>query len=68
MARVNAIGTEFVESDVDDIVRTPSLSCRFKVLMIASNSKYPSDSLTQIYNPRSHRMASIPYRTIIPTT
>jgi hypothetical protein len=25
MARVNAIGTEFVESDVDDIVRTPSI-------------------------------------------
>jgi hypothetical protein len=24
MARVNAIGTEFVESDVDDIVRTPN--------------------------------------------
>jgi len=25
MARVNAIGTEFVEGDVDDIVRTPSI-------------------------------------------
>jgi hypothetical protein len=24
MARVNAIGTEFVESDIDDIVSTPN--------------------------------------------
>jgi hypothetical protein len=25
MARVNAIGTDFVESDVDDVVRYPSI-------------------------------------------
>jgi len=67
MARVNAIGTEFVEGDVDDIVRSP-VRYELEVLMIAPNSKYPSDSSTQNHHIRSYRMASIPHRTIIPTS
>ena len=67
MARVNAIGTEFVEGDVDDIVPTHTAQHFKQVLMTASNPKYPSDSSTKNHHIRSYRMASIPNRTIIPS-